>query len=188
MIGNACEVVEALDVLAGSGPRDVRELTVFLATHGLLSVQVESQWAAAHQRVCQALDSGAAYEKFMELVSHQGGRLSEFDRSMARTPVVAPVGGWLHRFDCEKFGYAIIEMGGGRKQVADRLDHRSGIELLVQVGQQIEAGQPLLHLLDHPQPSPQVLRIIEQAMVIQPEPLRQTAGEAPWVLVTSSLA
>jgi len=184
MIGNACEVAESLAVLAGQGPREVRELTMFLATHGLLSLRLETQWAAAHQRVQNALDSGAAYEKFAAMIQQQGGRLGEFEPKFSRTPLHASAGGWLQRFDCEQFGYAIIEMGGGRKQVNDCLDYRCGIELLVRVGQPIEVGQPVVNLLDHPQPSRRVCQIIERAVVVEPVPPRRPAGESPWVLVT----
>lgn len=183
MIGNACEVHEALEILEGSGPADTRELTMVLATHGLLSVGLESQWASAWRQVEMVLDSGAAREKFSEMVQAQGGDLNQFNRSFQRYPIVAPVDGWIQRFDCEKFGYAIIEMGGGRKQASDQLDFRCGIELLVEVGNKIQRGQPLLYLLDHPQPSARVLEILQQAIFITDQPPVISTGEAPWMLV-----
>jgi pyrimidine-nucleoside phosphorylase len=183
MIGNACEVQESLDVLAGGGPADTRELTMVLATHGLLSVGLETQWADAWRKVETVLNNGAAREKFAAMVHAQGGQLNQFRDSFERVPVLAPVDGWIQRFDCEKFGYAIIEMGGGRKQASDKLDYRCGIELLVEVGHKVERGQPLLHLLDHPRPSPRVLEILTQAIVIGEEPPVISTGEAPWMLV-----
>ncbi|MDP1563705.1 MAG: thymidine phosphorylase [Pirellulaceae bacterium] len=183
MIGNACEVHEALEILEGCGPADTRELTMVLATHGLLSVGLETQWASAWRQVEMVLDNGAAREKFSEMVRAQEGDLNQFNRSFQRYPIVAPVDGWIQRFDCEKFGYAIIEMGGGRKQASDQLDFRCGIELLVEVGNKIQRGQPLLYLLDHPQPSARVLEILQQAIFITEHPPVSSTGEAPWLLV-----
>lgn len=183
MIGNACEVQESLEILEGRGPSDTRELTMVLATHGLLSVGVESQWEAAWKKVQTVLDNGAAREKFAEMVHVQSGDLKQFRGTFERQPWLSKRAGWIQRFDCEKFGYAIIEMGGGRKQASDRLDYRCGIELLVKVGSRIEAGQPLLYILDHPQPSPRVLEILEQAIFITEEPPIVSSGDAPWMLV-----
>ncbi len=183
MIGNACEVDESLDILEGHGPSDTRELTMVLATHGLLSVGFESQWATAWRQVETVLANGAAREKFAAMVRAQHGDLNQFQRSFQRVPFVATVDGWIQRFDCEKFGYAIIEMGGGRKQATDLLDYRCGIELLVEVGNKVERGQPLLHVLDHPQPSARVLEILQQAIIITQEPPVLSTGEAPWMLV-----
>jgi len=183
MIGNGCEVSESLDVLEGSGPADTRELTLVLATHGLLSVGLESHWATAWKRVEQALDSGAAREKFAAMVHAQGGRLEDFAREFARQPYTASQTGWVHSFDCEKFGYAIIEMGGGRKQATDRLDYRCGLELLVEIGDPVEVGQPLLNFLDYPRPAPPVLELLRQAIQISAEPPVVSSGEATWMLV-----
>lgn len=183
MIGNACEVQESLEVLEGRGPADTRELTMVLATHGLLSVGLETQWAAAWKKVQTVLENGAAREKFAAMVQAQGGELKQFDGSFERLPYSAATDGWIQRFDCEKFGYAIIEMGGGRKQATDKLDYRCGIELLAEVGHKVEHGQPLLYLLDHPRPSARVLEILQQAIVITDEPPVISTGEAPWMLV-----
>ncbi len=183
MIGNACEVQESLEVLEGRGPADTRELTMVLATHGLLSLGLESQWAVAWKRVQAVLDSGAAREKFAAMVRSQGGQLNQFQRTFERRPVPAVMDGWIQRFDCEKFGYAIIEMGGGRKQAGDSLDYRCGIELMVEVGQRVERGQPLLYLLDHPEPAPRLLEILERAIFISEEPPIMSTGDPPWMLV-----
>ncbi|MBL8889335.1 MAG: thymidine phosphorylase [Planctomycetaceae bacterium] len=183
MIGNACEVQESLEILEGGGPADTRELTMVLATHGLLSVGLESQWGAAWRLVQSVLDNGTAREKFAAMVQAQGGDLKQFRRTFERRPWLSERTGWIQRFDCEKFGYAIIEMGGGRKQAIDQLDYRCGIELLVEVGSHIERGQPLLNILDHPQPSPRVWEILEQAICVSEEPPLVSSGDAPWMLV-----
>jgi thymidine phosphorylase len=117
------------------------------------------------------------------MVHAQGGRLEDFDREFSRRPYTAAQAGWIHSFDCEKFGYAIIEMGGGRKQATDRLDYRCGLELLVEIGDPIEVGQPLLNFLDYPRPAPPVLELLRQAIQISTEPPVVSSGEAAWMLV-----
>jgi thymidine phosphorylase len=96
---------------------------------------------------------------------------------------LATQAGWVHSFDCEKFGYAIIEMGGGRKQASDRLDYRCGLELLVKVGDRVEPGQPLLNFLDHRHPAPRVLELLQQAIHCSAEPPKLSSGDAAWILV-----
>jgi len=183
MIGNACEVQESLDVLAGGGPEDVRNLTLVLATHGLLALQLETQWAAAWERCCRALDGGHAMEKFAAMVRAQDGDLSSFNGNFSRQDFGADQAGFVQRFQTDKFGYAVIEMGGGRRQVDDVLNHRPGLELLVQVGDQVERGQPLLAILDHRKPSPRLEQLLREAIVIGPTPPAASSGEAAWVLV-----
>lgn len=183
MIGNACEVWESLEIMKGRGPSDVRELTLFLATHGLLALQLETQWASAWTRVQEALDNGAALEKFAAMVQAQGGNVDDFQENFKRVPWVGQTDGWIQRFDCEKFGYAVIEMGGGRKQPQDRLDYRPGIELLVEVGQRVERGQPLLYVLEHETLTPRLGKLLQEAIVVGDAPPPATTGEAPWMLI-----
>ena len=92
-VGNALEVTESVDVLRGGGPEDVRLLTLELAAGMLLGCGAETERAAAAARARRALDSGAAWEKFLGLVGAQGGDSALVGRAdgMPRASVVLDV-------------------------------------------------------------------------------------------------
>lgn len=145
-IGNALEVIEALEVLEGRGPGDVLELTRTLCMRALvLSRRVET--AAAAERVLdQTLASGAARAKFQEMIEAQGGDLDKLVPPAPARDFTADRSGVLRTVDGEQIGYAVIELGGGRKQPADRIDHAVGLEMRVRIGDSVKAGDVLLSI------------------------------------------
>ncbi|MCA9245892.1 MAG: thymidine phosphorylase [Planctomycetales bacterium] len=146
MAGNAVEVNESLDVLAGAGPADVRELTLALAAELLTSAGATANAIEARQLAQRHLDSGRALEKFRAMVAAQGGDL-ESERSIAPAKVIdAEQGGFVAAIDTQQIGLAIVELGGGRKNLADQIDHSVGIETLVRLGDPVRVGDPLLRV------------------------------------------
>ncbi|MEM9187378.1 MAG: thymidine phosphorylase [Planctomycetota bacterium] len=143
MAGNAIEVNESLDCLAGGGPADLRELVVRLGGELLVLASAEPDSATAERMIEGTLDSGRAMEKFAEMVAAQGGDL-DADRPVApATEFVAERSGVLTSIDTEQLGWAVIALGGGRKVLTDQIDHSVGLEMLVRIGDAVVAGQPL---------------------------------------------
>lgn len=143
MIGNGLEIDESLEILAGLGPEDSRELTVRLAAELLLLTGVETQAEAARKRIAEVIVSGIAREKFAKMVRAQGGDLSrDYSRASPRE-LYAPQTGYLTAVDGEQLGFVVIELGGGRKVIGDKIDPGVGIEMLCEVGQQVREGEPL---------------------------------------------
>ena len=172
-IGNALEIKEAVQSLRGNGPPDFMELIYAVVTE-LLWQSEQGKPANTHEgdmaeidppedgfepptpelkaRIDDAISSGAALEKFKQLVQAQGGNVKEIDR-LERLPL-APVtqnldassSGWVEAINAREFGMTCVELGGGRKAKEDKIDHRVGIVLKVKVGDKVEAGQPLLEL------------------------------------------
>lgn len=146
MIGNAVEVDESVEVLQGSGPADVVELTLELCGQVLVLAGAESDLATARKKVQQKIDSGAALERLQEMVSQHGGDLNE-KRAVGTQHVVSSTeSGFVSRINAERLGLAVIEMDGGRKQLGDQLDHSTGIEFLVRIGDRIEKDQPVANV------------------------------------------
>lgn len=146
MCGNALEIQESIDVLQGSGPEDVRRLTVELAAELLVMTDRCRDANAARKKAADALDSGTAFERFHRMVSAQHGDPDADLKVASDDEVKAGKSGVVSRIDTERLGRLIIEMGGGRKQMGDPIDHRVGIQMLVQIGQTVERGQPLARL------------------------------------------
>ena len=146
MIGNAVEIDESVDVLKGEGPEDVLELTLDLGSRLLVDVGVEPDLASAKKQLQHRITTGEALKKFEEMVKSHGGDLN-VKRKVAWSNVVkASESGYVSRVNAERLGLAVIEMGGGRKQIGDELDHSTGIEFLVRIGDKIEKDQPIANV------------------------------------------
>jgi homotetrameric cytidine deaminase len=170
MVGNAVEVDEALEILAGHGPADLRDLTLALAGEVLLMKSLAKDAAAARSQLVDILDSGRALQKFAQMVAAQGGDL---DAARPRAPawtLTAPRNGYVTAIDAEQLGLAMIEMGGGRKQASDAVDRSVGLEMLVRLGDPVHQGQPLLNLFASTVARSRGLRALESCMVLGDEP------------------
>ena len=150
--GNALEVQESVQVLRGGGPADVRELTLELAAMMLTLSGAESDAAAARARATRALDSGAAWSRFLELVAAQGGDPASVERAEGlpcapvRVEVAAPASGAVAAVDCFRLGEVVVRIGGGRRAKEDAIDPRVGLLIRKRIGDRVERGEPLAEL------------------------------------------
>lgn len=146
MIGNAVEIDESVDVLKGNGPQDVTNLTLELGSQLLVLAGTESDKTSAKNRLQGHIDSGEGLKRLEQMVKSHGGDLNQ-KREIGATHAVKSIeSGYVSRINAERLGLAVIEMGGGRKQLGDELDHSTGIEFLVRIGDKIEAGQTVANL------------------------------------------
>lgn len=143
-IGNALEVRESLDVLAGKGPQDVRALTVALAAQMATAAGRFPTEEAAEAAACAALDNGSAMAAFRAMCAAQKGRLDEgLPQAAVCAEVPAPREGFVADVDAEALGRAALALGAGRTAVDASIDHAAGLDRLLQVGEHVKAGQPL---------------------------------------------
>ena len=146
MCGNAVEVNESIETLAGTGPEDLVELTIRLSAELLMSTSLENDLAGAESTLRDHLTSGRGLEKFEEMVRSQGGDSQAALKVASASLIEARQSGIVAAIDTESLGLAIIELGGGRKRMADKIDHTVGIEMLARVGDTVESGQPLMRV------------------------------------------
>lgn len=140
-IGNALEVRESVEVLAGGGPADVVELTVELAREMLrLAGKTDVDVAAA-------LTDGRAMDKWREMILAQGGNPdASLPVAKHSHTIVAQESGYLTKLDALALGVASWRLGAGRARKEDAVQFGAGIELHAQLGDTVVAGQPLLTL------------------------------------------
>jgi pyrimidine-nucleoside phosphorylase len=169
MIGNTVEIDESLDVLRGGGPADVVELTYALGAQLLVAVKIATDAQAARTLMKQKIDSGEAYEKFAEMVRSHGGDIEAKRNVAPAQAIVSKETGYVSRINSERLGLAVIEMGGGRKRLGDKLDHSTGIEFLVRLGDHVEAGQPLANLFCQPEKSSYAAELVGASISLSPE-------------------
>ena len=148
-VGNILEVVEAIDTLHGRGPQDFREHCLAIAGEMLcLGGRVETVDAGVTMAT-QAIASGAALEKFRQLVIAQGGDIGyvddpgRFPEATIVKPVSSPREGYLASMRADEIGMAVVGLGGGREKKGDPIDHTVGVVMHSKVGDKIEAGAPL---------------------------------------------
>lgn len=140
-VGNALEVAESLEVLAGGGPPDVVELTLRLASEMLELAGVDARDPA------EALRDGTAMDRFRRLVAAQGGDLSvPLPIGRHAETVTAARGGTMGDIDAMAVGLAAWRLGAGRSRPGDRVQFGAGIRLHRRPGEPVAAGEPLLTL------------------------------------------
>ncbi len=146
-VGNALEVAEALQVLRGERPEDVRALTLELAAEMLVLAGLAPSLEEAKVRAANALSSGAALERFRQVVERQGGdpRVCDEPDRLPAAPraveVLADRSGWIAAVDAYEIGEAVVELGGGRRRKEDAIDPAAGVRLLRKTGERVRAGE-----------------------------------------------
>lgn len=191
MAGNALEVKQAIQVLHGEGPTDLREVTLALGAELLLLSGEEQDQKAAHDRLERLIESGAAWRKFVELVAAQEGDVRAIE-APDRLPQAAQVvemrswaAGFVQKLSARKVGIAVSLLGAGREVKGQKVDPAAGVELLAKMGDEVEAGQPLARLhVGRPGRLADAKRLIEEAYEISrspPPPHNLVLGRvSPW--------
>lgn len=148
-IGNNMEVKEAIEVLKGDGPEDVKEVSVALAGM-MLSLGLENVSHSQGKRMAKkALSSGQAFEKFKEMVQAQGGDIRYvehpefFERDAFEGEVLAAEDGFLSGMDTEKIGVAAGLLGAGRETKDSVIDMSAGIYLKKKIGDIVKKGESI---------------------------------------------
>ncbi|KUI45201.1 pyrimidine-nucleoside phosphorylase [Mycobacterium sp. IS-1590] len=144
-VGNAVEVAESLEVLAGGGPPDVVELTLTLAAEMLDAAGIDGVDPA------QTLQDGSAMDRFRDLVAAQGGDLAALTTGGLPVgphteTVTAPRGGRMENIDAMAVGLAVWRLGAGRSAPGERVQPGAGMYIHRRVGEPVSAGEPLFTL------------------------------------------
>ena len=140
-VGNALEVDEAVDVLRGGGPSDLRDLTLDLAT-AVASV--------SRNRLSEWLDDGTAFAKWQQLVAAQGGdpeHSGELANKIHQAPIIRDVqatsSGTVTAVDAQRIGQASLELGAGRATADAAIDPAVGFDQIVKTGTDLQSGDLL---------------------------------------------
>lgn len=140
--GNALEVRESIEVLAGGGPADVVELTVLLAREMLDAAGVRNAKDPA-----TALKDGSAMDKWRAMIAAQGGNPdAPLPTAREKLIVTAEKSGTISSMDALKVGVSAWRLGAGRERQGEKVQAGAGIEIHAKPGAQITAGAPLFTL------------------------------------------
>ena len=144
-IGNALEVLEAIDILKGKEKGDLLNLCMDLASE-MVSMSKNIGKKKAVKLVKEAIVSKKAYYKFLELVKYQNGDISSLKVSDKKIEVKSSKSGVVKSINALKFGELSVRLGAGRQHEDDKVNHEVGIKLNKLVGDKVKVGDTLCTL------------------------------------------
>ena len=148
-VGNALEVVEAVETLKDNGPEDFLEHCLHVSAHMLVLGKRAKDLAEGRALAEKSIADGSAFEKFRVLVEAQGGDVSyvddpsNFPRADYVEVVQSPQDGYLSQIQARIVGEAAVALGAGRARKSDPIDHAVGFVIHRKVGDRVEKGEPL---------------------------------------------
>lgn len=148
-IGNALEVIEAIDTLKGEGPEDLTELSLVLGSQMVVLGKKADTLEEAREMLEKAIEDGSALEKFRQLIESQGGNGDVIDdynllpTAEYKVEVKSDVSGYVTQIESENMGVAASILGAGRETKESEIDLAVGIVLEKKVGDKVETGDTL---------------------------------------------
>lgn len=149
-IGNSLEIKEAIDALNGNGPADLMEMVYVLGSQMVVLAKKAENLADARTMLEEAIVSGAAIQKFKEMVQNQGGDSTVIDHPeklpQAEYQIVLPAkeAGVISKMVADQLGIAAMLLGAGRRTKEDQIDFSVGLMLHKKVGDKVAIGEPLV--------------------------------------------
>ena len=144
--GMWCEVNESINAMNSEGAEDLMNVVYNLGTKMLLQAKIVKSAAEARQIQIENIRNGRALKKFQQMVKNQSGQIDlgpKINNPSYSHEVVSEHDGYVSSFDTTAIGWALVELGCGRKKSGDVLDNSSGIEFYAKVGEKIEKGEAI---------------------------------------------
>jgi pyrimidine-nucleoside phosphorylase len=169
-IGNSLEIIESIETLKNKGPADLTELSLSLAGGMVYLAGLAKTHKEGIAKAKAALDSGAALEKFRELIHEQGGDARVIDdysllpHTKKTYDVKAAKNGYVTKMDCKALGMHSVFLGGGRQKSSDQIDYAVGIVLAKKLGDKIKKGDVLMTIHCH-ENQMEIAKSISEAVV-----------------------
>jgi len=152
-IGNSIEVVEATETLKGRGHEDLLELCLEFASEMMKLAEIEDDKEKAIEILKASIDTGAALNKFKEIIANQGGNPKVLDdysllpRAKYELEVAAPTDGFVKQIDAVRLGITSMKIGAGRQKKDDVIDPSVGIWIYKKVGDKVTKGESIAKVL-----------------------------------------
>ena len=144
-IGNSLEVMEAIDILKDGKEGHLKDLCITLASH-MVSLGLDISYSDAFNKVNNALNSGIAYNKFLELVEKQHGSVERLPLNKNKYEVKSMTEGYLTNIDAYKLGVLSMHLGAGRENKEDKIDYGAGIVVNKNINDYVNVGDVLMTL------------------------------------------
>ena len=141
--GLLCEVIESIDTLKGNGPNDILEVIYYLGENCLELAGIKN----GRKKIETVLNNGRAYEKFEQMILSHGGQLESIKLNPSAKKVIkADKEGYLNFLNTKGLGMSIIELGGGRKKIEDKVDSNAGFKLIKKHGDHVKENDVIAEI------------------------------------------
>jgi pyrimidine-nucleoside phosphorylase len=163
-VGNALEMVEAIETLKGGGSADVLEVSLALSAQMVMMAGKAKEYGGALALVKEKLNSGRALEVFREFLAAQGGdpRVCEdfslFPQSRLEAALICDKTGYISRIDAFEVGMAAVDIGAGRRKKEESVDPSAGFVFLKNVGDRVQAGEKWITLCGNDEKKVEIAR------------------------------
>ena len=179
-VGNALEVKEAIDALHGHGPEDLMELCYTAGSIMLVQANCAKDLEDGRKKLHVAIESGAAFEKFVKMIEAQGGDISyilhpeKFEVAKNLIEIHAEEEGYVKSLDALDIGIASMQLGGGRETLEDVIDMSAGIMLNKKIGDYVKKGELLctLHTNKSEKEYKPIIEDVKRAYVLTKEEVK----------------
>ena len=176
-IGNALEIKEAMDVLNGKGPKDLRDLCIYLGANMTILAGHAKDLEEAKAMIIEVLDNGKAFAKFREFIEIQGGDVSVIDNpdllptSEFKMEILATEAGYIESIDSEEVGISSMILGAGRTSLDSEIDLSAGIIMHEKIGSKVDANTVLatFHTNDKPKLEEAKARFLKAIHIVEHE-------------------
>ncbi|WP_462259064.1 pyrimidine-nucleoside phosphorylase [Vagococcus teuberi] len=171
-IGNANEIKEAIDALKGEGPEDLMEMVYTLGSQMVVLAERASTLEEARQLLENSITSGAAADKFKEMIRNQGGDDSvvDFPEKLPQASYIIEVPakktGVVSKIVADKIGVAAMLLGAGRRTKEEEIDYAVGLILNKKVGESVFEGESLVTIQSNRENVDDVLKVIYENIEI----------------------
>lgn len=151
-VGNALEVKEAIAALHGKGPEDLMELCYTAGSIMLVQANCAKNLEEGRKKLHEAIESGAAFDKFVKMIEAQGGDISyilhpeKFVVAKNLIEIHSEQEGYVKSLNALDIGIASMQLGGGRETLEDVIDMSAGIMLNKKIGDYVKKGELLCTL------------------------------------------
>ncbi len=176
-VGNALEVKEAIAALHGQGPEDLMELCYTAGSIMLVQAKCAKTVAEGRKKLHEAIESGAAFDKFVKMIEAQGGNIDyilhpeKFEVANYLIEIRSDEEGYVKSLNALDIGIASMQLGGGRETLEDVIDMSAGIMLNKKVGDYVKKGELLctLHTNKGEKEYTPIIEDVKKAYVITKE-------------------
>ncbi|MCK4359493.1 MAG: thymidine phosphorylase [Candidatus Cloacimonetes bacterium] len=148
-VGNSLEIIECIEFLKGNYDEDLKEVTFALLAEMLIMAGIIENNNQAEKMIIQTIKSGKALQRFAKFVELQGGNpdivnnYSIFGEAKYSLSIIAETEGYVKDINSREIGWAMIDVGAGRKVLTDKIDYTSGLKLSKKVGDYVKKDEVL---------------------------------------------
>ncbi len=151
-VGNTLEILETIECLKGNLPADIKEIILGIGSQIIKLAGEGDNLEENKNKILENINNGKAYNKFLELISSQGGDISyienpeKFEKAKYVIPVISEESGYISEIDARTVGEISVELGAGRVRKEDSIDHAVGIIVERKIADKVEKGETLAYI------------------------------------------